>query len=527
MPTFIIDGKEVTAEPGKTVLQAALDNGIQIPHFCYHPNLSVDGSCRMCQVEVEKMPKLTISCNTRVADGMVIKTKSERVLKARNAVMEFLLLNHPLDCPICDQAGECGLQKYTFEHRVPHSRFTEEKRPGRKRFKIGPRVMFDEERCILCRRCVRFCDEVSKTGELAVFSRGDKSTIDTYPGKPLNNPYSLNTVDICPVGALTSMDFRFKVRVWFLEETNSVCPGCSNNCSIQIGSRKGKIHRLRPRDNMDVNQSWMCDAGRELYKKTGSKTRLTVPLKLVKGQATDITWQEAFTKAAKGLRKFESGKIAAIGTAGATNEECYVFKKLIKSVVGTTQIDFISPLWDADDLLIKKEQSANPQGARELGLKINRKSLLKGLVRKIEKKELKALYIVGSDILAASDDKNEILETLSKLNFLIVQDTHVTELTSLAHVTFPSATFAEKEGTFTNINGIVQKVNPAVPPPGLALPDLDIFGGLAEAIGNPFETVEPGKIMDEIAKQTKPYREINYATLGETGKQISTSVRNR
>ena len=525
MPTFILDGKEVAVEPGTTVLQAAQASGIKIPHFCYHPNLSVDGSCRMCQVEVEKMPRLTISCNTLVSDGMVVKTNTEKVLKARNAVMEFLLINHPLDCPICDQAGECGLQKYTFEHRIPHSRFTEEKRLGRKRFEIGPRVMFDEERCILCRRCVRFCTEVSKTGELAVFSRGDKSTIDTYPGKPLDNRYSLNTVDICPVGALTSTDFRFKVRVWFLQETDSVCPGCSNNCSIRIGHRNGKVYRLLPRDNREVNQSWMCDAGRELYKKTGSKSRLMAPLIWVKGQSTEVNWQEAFAAAAEGLTRFENRQIAAIGSAGATNEECYLFKRLINSVVGTNQLDFISPLWEADDLLIKEEQSANPQGARELGLKVNRKSFVKGLMRKIEKKELKALYVVGSEILEDTDDKNAILETLNKLDFLLVQDTHATELTRIAHVTFPSVTFTEKEGTFTNINGIVQKVNPAVPTPGLAKPDLDIFGGLAKAMGNPFETVEPRTIMNEIARRIKPYREIDYDTLGATGKRISSSVR--
>lgn len=525
MPTFILDGKEVTVEPGKTVLQAALANGIRIPHFCYHPNLSVDGSCRMCQVEVEKMPKLTISCNTPVADGMVVKTNTERVLKARNAVMEFLLINHPLDCPICDQAGECGLQEYTFDHGIPHSRFREEKRPGRKRFEIGPRVVFDEERCILCRRCVRFCTEVSQTGELAVFSRGDKSIIDTYPGKPLDNRYSLNTVDICPVGALTSTDFRFKVRVWFLQQTDSVCPGCSNNCSIQIDHRKGKIYRLRPRENMGVNQSWMCDAGRELYKKTGSENRLTVPLVWVKGQSTEVSWKEAFAAAAKGFTQFENRQIAAIGSAGATNEECYIFKSLIMSVVGTTQLDFISPLWEADDLLIKEEQSANPQGARELGLKVNRKSLLKGLMRKIEEKKLKALYLVGSEILEDSDTKDGILETLAKLDFLLVQDTHSTELTSIAHVTFPAVTFAEKEGTFTNINGIVQKLNPAIPPLGLGKPDLDIFGGLAEAMGKPFDTVEPEKIMDEIAQCVKPFQGISYDTLGEAGRRISSSVR--
>ena len=523
MPTFTLDGKELTVEQGTTVLKAALANGVQIPHFCFHPHLSVDGSCRMCQVEVEKMPKLAISCDTLVADGMVVKTTSEKVLKARNAVMEYLLLNHPLDCPICDQAGECGLQEYNFKHGNTHSRFSEGKRPGRKRFEIGPRVVFDEERCIFCRRCVRFCNEVSQTGELAVFSRGDKSVLDTYPGKPLDNRYSLNTVDICPVGALTSTDFRFKVRVWFLEQTDSVCPGCSNNCSIHIDHRKGKIQRLRPRENLKVNQAWMCDAGRELYKQTGSDNRLTAPRVLAEGQSTEVTWEEAFAAAAKGLARFENDHIAAIGFAGATNEECYIFHKLITNVVGTIQLDLISPLWEADELLIKEEQSANPQGARELGLTVNRKSFVSGLMRAIEKEKLKALYLVGSEILGDPDTRDGILKTLAKLEFLLVQDTHATDLTAIAHVTFPALTFAEKEGTFTNIHGIVQRLNPAVPPVGQSKPDLEIFGGLAEAMGKPFDTVEPKKVMDELAQCIEPFRGISYDTLGDAGHCIGSS----
>ncbi len=332
MPTLTIDGKEVSAEASKTILQVAVANGVKIPHFCYHPHLSIDGCCRMCMVEVEKIPKLTIACNTPVTDGMVVRTNTEKVLKARKGVMEFQLINHPLDCPICDQAGECRLQEYTFEHGITHSRFREEKRPGRKRFKIGPRIVFDEERCILCRRCVRFCREVSKTGELAVFYRGDKSIIDTYPGTYLDNKYSLNTVDICPVGSLTDADFRFQVRVWFLEETKSVCPGCSNNCSIRICHRRGKVYRLLPRKNMNINKVWMCDDGRFTYKGIGAANRLTSPMVKKSARLKEAPWDEAFDEVAEGLSKVKNNELGGIAYSNTTNEECYICSKLIKEV---------------------------------------------------------------------------------------------------------------------------------------------------------------------------------------------------
>ncbi len=520
MPTFAINGKKIEVEAGKTILQAAVANGVKIPHFCFHPHLSIDGNCRMCLVEVEKIPKLTIACNTPVTDGMVVHTETEKVLDARKAVMEFLLLNHPLDCPICDQAGECRLQKYTFEHGIPHSRFRENKKPGRKRFEIGPRVIFDEERCILCRRCVRFCREVSKTNELAVFFRGDKSAIDTYPKRPLDNKYSLNTVDICPVGALTSVDFRFRVRVWFLEETNSVCPGCANNCSIRICHRRGKVYRLLPRKNMEINKVWMCDDGRNTYKPIGDNHRLTTPLVLKKDKLEEVSWEKAFKEMAKGLSNVKNGGISGIGSPHATNEECYLFKKIIKEVLKGKNIDFFVPTWEADDFLIKEENAANPQGARELGLNANGGLSVKAMIEEINKGNIKALYVIGNDLIRDLDAKRDIMQSLSKLDFLVLQDTHITDLCSIANVVFPSATFAEKEGTFTNLNGMVQKINRAIPAPDQARPDLDIFGDVAKVLGDPFGSVGPEKVMEEIARNEKSFKNVSYDKLGDTGIKI-------
>lgn len=521
MPTFTINNKEITVENGKTILQAAVSNGVKIPHFCYHAHLSIDGCCRMCLVEVEKIPKLTIACNTPVADGMIVHTESEKVLKARKAVMEFLLVNHPLDCPICDQAGECKLQKYTFEHGIPHSRFRENKRPGRKRFKIGPRVVFDEERCILCRRCVRFCKEVSKTGELAVFKRGDKSLIDTFPGTSLDNKYSLNTVDICPVGALTSDDFRFKVRVWFLEETNSVCPGCSNNCSIRVCHRRGKVYRLLPRKNMDINEVWMCDEGRSSYKSIDGNNRLSAPLLLKENKLIEASWDEALGVMADGFRKVKNNEIAGIASPHATNEECYLFAKLIKEVLNSKNTGFTVPVWQADDFLIKEEKAANPQGARELGLNTNGNLSVEKMIEEINKGNIKALYIVGSNIIDNLDSKMDILKALTKLDFLALQDTHITDLCSIANVIFPSATFAEKDGTFTSIHGFVQKINRAVPPPDQAKPDLEILCKAAKALGKPFDSSEPHEVMNEIARNVGSYEGVSYDKLNDTGIKIN------
>ena len=274
-----IDGVEYEVPKGHTIMETLdalglLMNGVDIPHYCWHPKLSVGGSCRLCQVEVEGAPKLQIGCNTPVNDGMVIHTNTPRVKSARENVMELLLLSHPLDCPICDQAGECQLQDYAFEYGRAQSRSVEPRRALKKRVDLGPTIVFDQERCILCRRCVRFCREVAGTGELAVFGRGDLSVIDTFPGGQVDNPYSLNVVDICPVGAMTSKDFRFKIRSWYLKNVPGICPGCAKGCNIQIGVAGGKVYRYVPRRNDGVNGAWMCDAGRLSYKEIGRVDRL-------------------------------------------------------------------------------------------------------------------------------------------------------------------------------------------------------------------------------------------------------------
>jgi len=255
MPTVEVDGQRIEVEDGVTVIEAADRLGIEIPHYCWHPGLTIAGNCRMCLVEIEKSPKLQIACNTRVTDGMVVHTKSEKTQTAQKAVLEFLLINHPIDCPICDQAGECKLQEYYMDYDRQDSRVPLSGKVHKaKAIPIGPHIMLDQERCVLCSRCIRFLDEVTKTHELAFYERGDHNVLALAPGKTLDNPYSTNVADICPVGALTNRDFRFRARVWYLERTESLCTGCANGCNVEIYHREGRIFRYMPRFNPDVNQ---------------------------------------------------------------------------------------------------------------------------------------------------------------------------------------------------------------------------------------------------------------------------------
>ena len=273
MPKITINGEVYEVDPGKTVIQVADEVGVEIPRYCYHPDIGIEGSCRMCLIEAEGAPKLMPSCATPIRDGMVVRTNTERVREAVRYAMEFLLLHHPIDCPVCDQSGECFLQDYYMEHGGHDSRYPlGQKERRRKAFDLGPRVKLDQERCILCTRCVRFTKNVTGTGEIRVLGRGHSSRIGVFGDDPLDNPYSINVVDVCPVGALTSSDFRFKVRSWFLEGTPSVCAGCSTGCNLRIdhsarpqgggipgySASEGTVYRTVGRRNPDVNKSWLC-----------------------------------------------------------------------------------------------------------------------------------------------------------------------------------------------------------------------------------------------------------------------------
>lgn len=462
MAYLTIDDKQVEFKQGQTIIEAALAAGIDIPHFCYHPKLSVSGNCRICLVEVEKMPKLVIACSTLAAEGMVVHTKSAKTLDARNAVMEFILINHPLDCPICDEAGECKLQDYAYAHGKGESRFEEMKVRKEKRVQLGPHIKFDGDRCISCSRCIRFSDEIAKSNQLTFVKRGDRVTITTFPGESFDNPYTLNTTDICPVGALTNQDFRFKSRVWEMSSTKSICIGCSRGCNSEIWVRNNEILRLTPRHNEEVNSYWMCDNGRlNTFKFVNGGDRVDGTYVKENGELKKVDWLTAISKAASSLKEFKGNEIAFIGSAYATCEDNFALVRFAKSL-GISNIDFCEHIvpGDQDDILIREDKTPNSLGAKLVGVKPQSNGLkLEGILRSIKERKIKAIFVMEDDAASFSD---EWAEELKKLDLLIVLSTNFNKTTSIADFIFPASTYAEKNGTFVNFNGRIQRIRPAV-----------------------------------------------------------------
>jgi NADH-quinone oxidoreductase subunit G len=462
MPSLIIDGKNIEVETGTTVLQAALNNGIDIPYFCWHPKLSISGNCRMCLVEIEKSPKLMISCQTMAADGMIVHTNTERVINARKAIMEFLLINHPLDCPICDEAGQCKLQDYTFKYSIGKSRFDEDKNEKEKRVQIGPKVIYDAERCISCSRCIRFCNEIAKKPQLTFVNRGEKVTIETFPNQPMDNAYSMNTIDICPVGALTSADFRFKARVWEMSFTDSICIGCSRGCNIKIGVRNNEILRLEPRENIDVNQYWMCNYGRlDTYLHVNDQNRIKSPLIKRNNKFYEAGWDEAIAKIVSELKNYTPDEIYGLASPYSSIEDNYVFNKFLTKVIKTSAIDFIPHLEEdkEDDLLSNSDRTPNMRGIIELGITpINVGSNLDEVIKLIKEHKIKLLYVMNDDIFSIP----ELAEAASYLDIIFTHATNINRTTEISTVVLPCSTFAEINGTFVNSKNRIQRVFPAV-----------------------------------------------------------------
>jgi NADH-quinone oxidoreductase subunit G len=548
MPKLTIDGQEIEFEPGQTVIRAAASAGVTIPHYCYHPGLSVAGNCRMCLVEIEKMPKLSIACSTACADGMIVRTKNERVREARDAIMEFLLINHPLDCPICDQAGECRLQQYSYKYGQGASRFLEEKVHKPKNVDIGPHITLDSERCILCTRCVRFTKEISKTDELNVGFRGDHAIIETFPGTKLDNAYSGNTVDICPVGALTLNEFRFKSRVWFLKDTASVCPGCARGCSITVGSRDEEILRYVPRENPRVNAWWMCDEGRLSFKDLKSAPRLATP---AAKQAPRTTWVPALDEAAQRIaelrKKHGAGSVAMLASPRSTNEDLYLAALLARDGLGGP--DAPAPVYlatherGADDaLLIRKDKSPNARGAGEilgalLGGPAAGSPAGKGiagsgteLAAAIRAGRVKALVMFGSTTNGldpnaspgtdgASGGSGLTADDLAKLDALILVDAFRTKASDFASVSLPAHAFGEIEGSFTNFQGHVQRVRASVSPHADSWPAWKIAQELARRLGASAVPQFTGAqaVFAALAAAVPAFSGLSYAKLGPQG----------
>lgn len=545
MAKLTIEGKSVEVENGTTVIRAAAQAGIEIPHFCWHPALSIAGNCRMCLVEIEKMPKLAISCATQVADGMVVHVNSPKAIEARKAILEFILINHPLDCPICDEAGECNLQDYTYSHGPGQSAFTEKKNKKPKRVLLGPNVVYDAERCILCSRCIRVMDEIVKNPTLTFVERGDRVFIDTFPGMELNDPYSMNVIDVCPVGALTNREYRFKARVWETSSTEGICTGCARGCNINIWVRNNEILRLTPRHNPDVNSYWMCDNGRlNSFKHVNSQTRLNSPMVRKDGALQEVGWDEALAHAADAFKPFSKDEVAVIGSAYSSVEDNYLLQKFAKQILGTANIDFIKHVveGDEDNFLIRADKTPNSYGAREVGVASPKGVDVNRIYELIGSGKIKALYVMDDEIASSQ----ELEDLLTKLDVLIVSSWVGTRTTRLADVVFPSATFAEKYGTYVNFLGRVQLARPALStleqervPGRFNMSRLDKFGSafdqwnkgarrnvrssweIISSIGNllggkmRYQSAE--KVFEEVAQVVPSFKGLSYAKLNYHG----------
>ncbi len=548
MVKVTIDGKVYEVDPKRTIIEAARENGIDIPHFCWHPRLSVAGNCRMCLVEVEKAPKLVIACATQVSDGMVVLTRSPKVVNAREAVMEFLLINHPLDCPICDEAGECKLQDYAYKFSVGYSRFDEDKVHKPKRVELGAHVLLDTERCIMCSRCVRFCAEVAGKPQLTFTKRGDHVELTTFPGEQLDNPYSMNVIDICPVGALTSREFRFRARVWEMSATETICPGCARGCNMYSWVRNNEILRQTPRYNPDVNDYWMCDFGRLTTSRVVSSERaLKGPLVKREGAFREAGWDEAIARVASEFKSFKRSEIAVVASAHATNEDLFVLQKLAREVVGTKEVVFCAHSVDGDQdaLLIRADKTPNSRGAEALGLKSG--AAFTSLLTAIKDGSVRAMLIVEDNI--ASDPA--VSELLGRLEFLAVASALDNETTRLADVVLAASTFAEKNGTFVNFQGRVQRIRPSVTTieqdralDGFAMSRLDKYGsqfdrwnrglkrdarpswriltGIAQLLGAKFRYNTAEEVFGEMASTVDSFRGMTYRKIGTRGIMIKT-----
>jgi NADH-quinone oxidoreductase subunit G len=464
MPKIKINGKEVEVAQGTTIIQAYKQAGIDICHYCWHPGLSVAGVCRLCMVQVEGMPKLQIACNTEVKDGMVVNNESPQVKETVKWGLDFHLINHPLDCPICDQAGECGLQDQYMQFGAYDPEMAEQKVKKSKVVDLGPTVVLDSERCILCSRCVRFTDEVSKTHELGIFNRGDRSEIGTVQGKPLDNNYSLNTVDICPVGALTSKDFRFRQRVWYLKEADSICPGCSTGCNVKVHYNEEGVWRVKPRVNPDVNGHWMCDVGRNTYKYVNLKARLLSGKVGKRDTWNEVSPEDAARSA--GLRLRESAEkspdsVAFVITGQYTNEEYMALLKFAQMTLKIKNIFHWQNLPDKvnefDGLLFRGDRNPNTKGLQSaFGSSLGKwETLQSGL----SGKKIKTVLVAGPEDQTVFPDLKEKIKMLSQAENLIwLTAGHNADLDQSGAETWqiPLKTYIEKAGTFTNFAGKAQ-----------------------------------------------------------------------
>jgi len=491
----------------------------------------------MCLVEIEKMPKLQPACNTRVTDGMVVRTDTEKVKCAVSGVLEFLLINHPLDCPVCDQAGECFLQEYYMKFGLYDSRMDENKIKRQKAQAIGPHVMLDNERCILCSRCVRFVREVSHSNEIGIFNRGSHSEIRLLPDKILDNNYSGNVVDICPVGALTDRDFRFQCRVWYLSETDSVCPGCSRGCNISIHANRERHHhaegrrvvRLKPRFNAEVNQYWICDVGRYGYKSIDDPSRISVA-RVKRDEFASLEINQAVALSGEMLKQalIAGGKasVVVVPSPRLTNEDLFVIKKFFGEDLGIAKIDFRVPDQkpsSGDGFLLQSDRNPNTQGAEAILMDSNGFDLSHFLENEAPEK-LQLLCLFEHDLVDSMGEQ-KATEFLHQFARVIYLGSNENETSALADLVLPIATYAETDGTFTNFEGRVQRVNQAVEPLGDSVPAWLMISRLAQSLGHDYHYSSAEEVFAELAQRVVEFQDLSYEKIGDRGAKTADAAK--
>ena len=522
------------------MIEACRQVQVTVPHYCYHPKLSSPGNCRMCLVQMGMpprpapgqepqrdengyeiigwMPRPVIACANTVGENMGIRTTGDLVTKCREGVMEFLLINHPLDCPICDQAGECRLQEQSVQFGRGVSRFIDMKLKKPKNVDIGPRIRLDDERCIMCSRCIRFMDEVAGDPVLGFTQRGTHTTLTVHPDRLLDSNYSLNTADICPVGALTSNDFRFQMRVWFLKETPTIDVNCGTGTNINVWTRGNKIHRITPRLNDEVNSAWMPDSHRLNFHYIDSTSRLTEPLAKTAANHSATTWSAALAEAANRIKAVPAAQIAIIASGRMTNEELFLVRTLAAEI-GTSQLSLVPRVAEADALLVAADRNPNTTGAKLVLETEDPCAKLDSIREGVRNGSIKALIVLGEDLIT---DAGFTADDLQKLDFLVQSSVLANPTADQAHLVLPSAAFAEKRGSMVNLSGRLQRLNRVVEVTGQAHDDWEILRDLILALtGEKNEVHHIEDIFKALADSIPAFNGLTLSKIGHQGTPIA------
>ena len=510
-----IDGVPVSVPKGTLVIEAAKQAGVLVPHYCYHPGLPVAGLCRMCLVDIEKAPKLQIACATQVAEGMVVRTQSPQAKSGRMGVLELLLINHPLDCPICDQAGECELQDFTFQEGRPATRYSPD---YAKRFNpvedFGPDVLYVPNRCILCTRCVRFMEDVAKEPVLNVSERGDRAYIGIHSEGRLDHPWAGNVVDLCPVGSLLSKDFLHKARAWELDKAASICTGCSQGCNVTLDTRENVVVRVRPRSNLEVNRYFICDHGRMNYRWMNRGDRIEAPL-VRRGRGGELhatDWDEAFDLVTSRLRG-AGGKAVALVSPKASTEALYFVRELFRGLEWSGAFQVVmgeeAPLAGVPNLALRAERAPNGRGAELLGYS-------RDYAAAVAAAETASVVLV-------LDEPDIAVRTAGAL---IYAGTVFPERARDAHAVLPIANVAEEEGTFVNRDGRVQRYFQAKSAPGMTRPAWWVFSELVATLDGAHDgrVGTAAEAFDRLAASVEAFHGLSYAQLGFAGAPAPTAA---